>query len=156
MRKPSQAFASIFMLFIVTIRGTSMTPTYSDGDRLLVRSWRRGRAPRRGRVLVLDRSRPARAGARGPASGHRLLVKRLVAVPGDPVPGVVPAHAVGGLRTVPAGQVIVLGDAPDSMDSRHWGFLPLECVVGVSLLRLARATPVAAAHRSSPDSECAR
>ncbi|MEV4415375.1 S26 family signal peptidase [Catellatospora sp. NPDC049609] len=122
----------------VTVRGRSMQPTYADGHLLLVRRV----PPRRlaaGRVVVLERpdepdglgwSAPPCAG--GAVGGRSWLVKRLAAVPGDPVPpGVAGAGDVG---TVPAGRVVVLGDnAAASMDSREIGLVPVERVLGVAL-----------------------
>ncbi|MFE4974160.1 S26 family signal peptidase [Kitasatospora sp. NPDC056651] len=60
------------------------------------------------------------------------MVKRLAALPGDPVPPSVRAVLPGG--TVPGGHVVLLGDNPDfSTDSRVWGAVPARNVVGVVL-----------------------
>jgi len=62
--------------------------------------------------------------------------------PGDP-PSLVPAsgrdmlehHMANGEVIVPAGSLFVLGDnRDDSLDSRYWGFVPREDVVGRPLL----------------------
>jgi hypothetical protein len=69
-----------------------------------------------------------------PASGpSRLIIKRVAAGPGDPVP---PGVAVGaeppGAR-VPTGRYVLLGDNPaDSYDSRVFGYLPAEHIIGVA------------------------
>jgi signal peptidase I len=119
-------------LTIVTLTGTSMEPTYRPGDRLLVRRSRPRRLRRGDAVLVRD-PRPLsalRPGDPVPPPGG-LVVKRIVAVPGDAVPpGSVPA-AVRDTR-VPAGSYVVLGDNPAvSADSRVHGFVPADRVVGV-------------------------
>ncbi|WP_345664993.1 S26 family signal peptidase [Streptomyces venetus] len=103
---------------------------------------RRTRTVRRGQVVVLLRPRsPAiwREDQHSP-----LIVKRVVAVPGDPVPpGSVPPLKEGqgghGGR-VPPGRVVLLGDnAAASVDSRQLGFFPLGDVLGVVARPLRRA-----------------
>lgn len=142
---------------VVTVRGTSMAPSYRDGDRVLVHRTTR---LARGRVLVVEqppvRSRwpkrplPRRAGP-GEAGGRHWLIKRVAALPGDPVPEPL-------LRTstptrpgpVPEGHLVLLGDNPEhSVDSRHFGFYPSERVLGavVGPLRTpARRPPRRAAY----------
>jgi len=112
-------------LVVVTVEGPSMEPALRDGDRVLVR-----RVPlrkvRTGQVMVARRpSRPGLPGNAGP-----LLIKRVVAVGGDPVPAEVRA-AVGDDR-VPHGCLVVLGDnRARSADSRHWGYVTAEHLLGV-------------------------
>ncbi|MER7005611.1 hypothetical protein ABT297_21555 [Dactylosporangium sp. NPDC000555] len=88
------------------------------------------------------------------------LVKRIAALPGDPVPpSVLPA--VGGRPgdVVPPGKLVVIGDGIASADSRrpggharprHWGYATLDRVLGVMTLRAS-----AAAFGSSLPSSCA-
>jgi len=107
-------------LIVLEIGGSSMEPTFASGARLLAV---RGLGLRRGRVVVLahrDRERPPGSSA--------YLVKRVAAVPGDPVPPAV--RAVAGADVVPPGHCVVLGDNADSVDSRVWGFVPRTDVVG--------------------------
>jgi len=109
-------------LIIVEISGSSMEPTYPGGTRLLAV---RGSRAQRGQVVVLEHQ--------GPGSGHRppgasaYVVKRIAAVPGDPVPASV--RQVVRVDVVPAEQCVVLGDHPDSVDSRLWGFVARSDVV---------------------------
>lgn len=121
-------------LLVVTVRGTSMIPTHHHGDRLLVR---RTRTVRRGQVVVVLRPRsPAvwREDRRSP-----LIVKRVAAVPGEPLPrGTVPPCTESRDGRVPPGFVVLLGDnAAASVDSRQLGFFPCGDVVGV----VARSLP---------------
>ncbi|WP_433045864.1 S26 family signal peptidase [Dactylosporangium sp. CS-033363] len=117
-------------LLVVTVAGPSMEPTLPSGSRLLVLRTRRLRT---GRIVVLH-----------PVAGQRdlggdLIVKRVAALAGDPVPDSVLA-VVGGHAgdLVPAGRVVVIGDHPwASADSRHWGFAAVTDVVGVMAGRLA-------------------
>lgn len=132
-------------LVVVTVSGTSMTPAFRPGDRVLVlRRWRAGRL-RPGMVVVIEGRRDGAGWDRPPLSGRRVdgrlwAIKRVAAVPGDEVPDPVRA-AVGGRERVPPRSVVVLGDAPQSADSRQWGFCPVDRVLGV----VARRLPAAAA-----------
>ncbi|MGW5260837.1 S26 family signal peptidase [Microbispora sp. NPDC004025] len=66
------------------------------------------------------------------------IVKRVAAVPGDPVPDAVPRRA--GETLVPAGCLVLLGDNPDeSVDSRHFGYVPANSMVGKVIRPLSGA-----------------
>ncbi|GIJ49326.1 S26 family signal peptidase [Virgisporangium aliadipatigenens] len=122
----------------VDITGGSMRPTYDDGDRVLVR-----RVPprrlRTGDVVVLAEPSP-RKPEPGSGAGERWLIKRVAALPGDPVPRHVPALATAAGERVPTGSVVVLGDGgARSYDSKQLGYLPLESVLGVAVRTLTRA-----------------
>jgi len=111
---------------VVTVEGESMAPTYADGDRVLVR--RVGAdAVRAGQVVVVERPEV-----------RRCVIKRAVAVPGDPVPvDRVPLLGSGPERRVPEGMLVLLGDnAEDSYDSRRAGYFPAARLVGVVARRL--------------------
>jgi hypothetical protein len=57
------------------------------------------------------------------------VIKRLAALPGDPVPE--PIHAVAGsASTVPPGMLVVLADNPSAIDSRDWGFVRVDGLLG--------------------------
>ena len=115
------------LLLVVTVNGSSMEPALRPGSRVLV--VRGARWVHRGRVVVL---RPVASQRR---EQPYLLVKRVAAVPGEAVPTSV--RPVAGADQVPAGKLVVLGDAPaHSADSRHWGFAEVADVVGVMAVRL--------------------
>ncbi len=69
----------------------------------------------------------------------QLLLKRVVAVAGDRIPpdwAEPDVHGLGG-ELVPPGCAVVLGDnRPTSWDSRHYGFVPRERIVGVVVRHL--------------------
>jgi signal peptidase I len=123
---------------LVAVEGVSMTPTLRPGDRVLAR-----RTPpatiTTGDIVVATRpaghtwSGPLSAGLAPPPATQRWVIKRAVAVPGDPVPvAQVPALAGNGHRTVPHGMYVLLGDNPtDSYDSRIFGFVPASRILGV-------------------------
>jgi signal peptidase I len=105
---------------VVTVEGVSMRPTYSPGDRLLVRRGGLG-ALRRGQAVVVTAVGPVDVPA---------FVKRVAALPGDPVPAGIPVPD----RVVPPGRLLVVGDNPAaSHDSRAVGYFPASSVVGVVL-----------------------
>jgi signal peptidase I len=118
----------------VTITGTSMAPTFTGGERVLVERARVGRL-RRGDIVVVRCTPP---GVAGPVQGrpgryHLWLIKRVAAVAGDPVPADVAAAAgrPAGSR-IPDGRFVVLGDNADgSLDSRTCGLFDTDCLLGI-------------------------
>lgn len=114
-------------LLVVRIDGESMTPSYQSGDAVLIVRHRVGRAVRRGDV-VLCRLPAEFSGPGG------CLVKRVTAVEGDTIAGVPPGPARRDV--VPSGQVYVQGDSKHSYDSRAFGSIPLQCVLGRVVARL--------------------
>ncbi|BCL16547.1 S26 family signal peptidase [Micromonospora sagamiensis] len=129
---------------VVSVSGLSMTPTLRDGDLVLVRRVR-GRVPRRGQVVLVEEAGPCRPG--GPSDRPPLtwVVKRVVALPGEPAPTFLPSWASDPAGRVPAGHLVLLGDNPEvSRDSRHFGAVPVERVLGVAVRRLGGGRPVLA------------
>jgi signal peptidase I len=147
-------FASCLLLFFafsfLVVDGPSMRPSFRDGQMVMVdrlafgiRSpagyllrWSR---PRRGQLLVF----------RNPQDG-RLVFKRCI---GEAGAGLVPVSgglSVGGAvipldpsqafhfmdsGTVPPGCVFVSGDnPPESVDSRDYGCVPIEKIIGIVVL----------------------
>jgi signal peptidase I len=126
-------------LMVVTVVGDSMVPAYRPGDRLLVT--RRTVPVAAGDVVVFafahGHGAPAMFGGAGAHAGTGWVVKRVAAVPGEPVPDSVLA-AVGARagQRVPAERLVVLGDGVTSVDSREWGYLPAARLTGRVLRRL--------------------
>ncbi|HCT81604.1 MAG TPA: hypothetical protein DGG94_07370 [Micromonosporaceae bacterium] len=110
-----------------------MAPAFDDGDRVLVRRLHAS-GVHAGDVVVLRR--PWRGG--GQADSSALLIKRAVAIAGDPVPAQAHAALETGAVKVPAGAVVVLGDNPASEDSKQWGFVNMNALVGVVVGRRGR------------------
>ncbi|MGV9378107.1 S26 family signal peptidase [Nonomuraea sp. NPDC003707] len=125
---------------VVTVRGYSMRPSYLPGEKVLVRRTAAAKV-RRGQTVVFEA--PGRTGEGAVAEAAPppgsfvvdvgLLIKRAVATGGDrvdfPVPGAGPV--------VPEGHLAVRGDNVDeSFDSRDFGYVPPERVVGVVVRRL--------------------
>lgn len=130
---------------VIRVDGESMEPTYRHGDRVLVR---RGAAFRRDQVVVIERPAvPALAQTRRRLTrtgqvalpARHWLIKRVAAMPGDPVPFLGTSMESGpgdrppGRRDalVPDGRLVLLGDNSDhSVDSRHVGYFPTHLVLG--------------------------
>lgn len=105
---------------VITVEGRSMSPTFADGDRIVVRR-RTLTEVRRGDVVVLE----------PPSDGGRpgWNVKRVKALPGDHVPPGVAGCAPGD--RVPPGSLVVFGDNIDSADSRQRGLYRGDGLLGV-------------------------
>jgi len=123
-------------LVTITVRGTSMRPALEPGDRVLIRRTRRPAAARlrRGQIVVAVPGQPGRA------IDHRhplLIIKRVFAVPGDPVPRLaVPALEAAPEAYVPPGRLVLLGDNPAGTDSRQIGYFHADYLLGVVIRRL--------------------
>jgi signal peptidase I len=128
------------------VSSDSMKPTYSTGDEILVQKFgARARDPVRGDIVVVH----------SPVSGD-LVIKRVAALGGQtveiadgvlrvdgravPEPYIDRAEVVGtyfGPMKVPAGTVFLLGDQRfGSVDSRSFGPVPVESVVGRVVFRV--------------------
>lgn len=138
------AAAARAAVHIYSIPSRSMAPTLEPGDQIVVTRYFDS-APERGHVIVF----------RSPAGADELIVKRVIALPGDLVdsrlgrvriggrtlaePYVLRAAASGAIepQLVPAESYFVLGDnRDDSLDSRTWGVVPRTHVVGRARLVL--------------------
>jgi signal peptidase I len=129
---------------IYSIPSASMVPTLEVGDRIVVTRYV-GSDPERGHVIVFQ----------SPGDDRELLVKRVVGVPGDlidarlgrlrigehtfPEPYVLRQAATGAIESqiIPSNCYYVLGDNRDeSLDSRSWGVVPRDRIVGRARLVL--------------------
>jgi signal peptidase I len=121
-------------LLVASVTGRSMTPFLADGERVLVRrcpGWRVAA----GQVVVvaMPRHRRPAEGAGADRAAAATIVKRVAAVAGDPVPAGVGSSG----RLVPPGMLVVLGDnQAESADSRHFGLISDDRVVGIVVRRL--------------------
>lgn len=131
------------------VEGESMFPTFHDGDYLIVDQLSyRFEEPQRGDVVVF----------RYPDDPRVFYIKRIIGLPGETVsvergqvvvtdregsvtleePYVVAEDATYTLDvTLGSGQYFVMGDnRPKSSDSRVWGPLPKENIMGRAFIRL--------------------
>ncbi|MEV0619305.1 S26 family signal peptidase [Nonomuraea sp. NPDC050404] len=110
---------------VIRVRGDSMAPALHHGDRLLSRRTRLA-ALRNGQIAVVLNPRP---------TGSRFLVKRVAALPGDPVPDWARTAVADDL--VPAGRFVLIGDNTEvSFDSREHGFFNADDLQAVALRKL--------------------
>ena len=126
----------------VRVDGFSMLPTLHDGEFVLVNklAYHIG-SPTRGDIIVFQST----------TEKDLDLIKRVIGLPGDHIviennkvmvngqtlnePYIAAAPLYFGEWTVPVGDLFVLGDnRNDCSDSHVWGFLPIQNVVGKSLL----------------------
>ncbi len=126
----------------VRVDGFSMLPTLQDGEFVLVDriAYKLG-APERGDIIVFHY----------PLDPSQDLIKRVIGLPGDEIsvvngtvsvnhqvlqePYIAEAPYYSGNWVVPQGNLFVLGDnRNDSSDSHAWGMLPLDKIVGKSVL----------------------
>ena len=133
------AFGVRAALRLYVIPSSSMAPTLVPGDRIVVTPYRFGKKPGRGDVIVF----------RSPRGADELMIKRVIGTPGDlvetragrvivcghalPEPYVAAQATSGAIapQIIPAGSYFVLGDnRADSLDSRSWGVLPQDAVLG--------------------------
>jgi len=124
---------------LYVIPSSSMAPTLVPGDHIVVTPYLFEEKPQRGDVIVFRSVRTA----------DELLIKRVIGTPGDLVETragyvIVSGHAVPepyvaaqattgviAPQIIPADCYFVLGDnRTDSLDSRSWGVLPRERVMG--------------------------
>lgn len=114
---------------VVTVVGTSMTPTLRPGQRVVARRVRRNGFGA-GDIVVF---RPPESGRRFNQPEFR--VKRVAALEGDPIPSwMIGVRGTDGVNElVPHGHVVVSGDANDSEDSRQLGYI--DCSDIVALVR---------------------
>jgi signal peptidase I len=119
-----------------------MSPTFQDGERLLVRRYR-GAPIDTGDIVVF-----APPAGTDPRTGDpRWRIKRVAATAGEAVPAWLSAEP-GAAARVPAGHLVVVGDNATSQDSRHLGFIPVSSVVAVIRRRPSvGASPGASAAR---------
>lgn len=120
-------------LVVVTVKGESMVPTFRHGERVLVR--RAGiDAVRRGTIVVVAPGRPQRLSRDYPL----WMIKRVRAVPGDPVPREeVPILDREPDPHVPPARMVLLGDNPSGSDSRQLGYFYTANLLGVVVRRLS-------------------
>ncbi|HZN71738.1 MAG TPA: S26 family signal peptidase [Micromonosporaceae bacterium] len=133
---------------LINVVGMSMQPAYHHGDRILVRRTQCSHV-RRGQIVVFeylvdvpdctadDVTPPA--ASEGSVRDRSWLLKRAIAVPGDPVPrDRIASLQNGSDLVVPPEHLVVLGDNPvASMDSRNFGYVPARRVLGVVVRRMA-------------------
>ena len=126
-------------LRLYVIPSASMAPTLVPGDHIVVTPYRFSAKPSRGDIIVFRSTR----------ANDELMIKRVIGTPGDlvetragrvivsghalPEPYVASQATTGVIspQIIPADSYFVLGDnRTDSLDSRSWGVLPRDLVVG--------------------------
>jgi type IV secretory pathway protease TraF len=123
-----------------------MSPALAPGDNLLVRRCS-CREVSRGDIVVIAlpnavlQEQASGLALTAPEAAKPLMIKRVVALPGDRVPSIA-RRATWPDLVVPNGNLVALGDHTLSLDSRQLGFIPEEAIVGVVRRPLRLTTPV--------------
>lgn len=133
-------------LVIVTVRNRSMIPTLQDGDSVLViRHWPRALI-RRGMIVVVWPWISRGGGI--DIFTNRAFIKRVIYTARDhatlyfdddsPIEIFQGTSRAGYARgRIPPNHVFVMGDnRAESHDSRVWGPLPIECILGIVACKL--------------------
>ncbi|MFJ8532735.1 S26 family signal peptidase [Streptomyces sp. NPDC093591] len=123
---------------VITVKGVSMRPTLYGGDVLIGRRVP-ARRLRAGQIVVVEKPDPGAdwQSWSWPERSRHLMIKRLAALPGQPVPAAARERLGAGI--VPPGVAVVLGDnLAESVDSREIGYFPLDRVVAVALRTVRR------------------
>lgn len=104
------------------VNGASMQPTFENGDYLIVDELTyRLREPKKGEVVVF----------RFPLEPSKFFIKRIIGIPGEKV------DINGKEVTLNNDEYFVMGDnRAKSFDSRRWGALKKDLLVGRAFLRL--------------------
>jgi signal peptidase I len=154
-------------LLITTVNGQSMSPTLRHGDRVLVvRRWMVGR-PRKGQIVVITFASRSETRSHSLSSSEELYIKRVVACAGESFSATLFANALPAMHPVsntsdpspsqvkswqiPRNHIFVCGDnGEESIDSRSWGPLALDRVLGT----VARKLSGAPAHEVKMSAEC--
>jgi len=134
----------VFLFQPFFIPSGSMEPTLIEGDRIIVSKihYRLGN-PKRGEIIVF----------KYPVDPKKDFIKRVIGLPGETLeirdsklyingefveqPFLPPGLSYGsyGPVTIPEGQYFMMGDnRNNSEDSRFWGMLPQENIIGKTLL----------------------
>ncbi len=139
----------IFIVQPFIVSGQSMYPNFHNGDYLIVNEiGYRFRDPKRGEIVVF----------RLPTNHRRFLIKRVIGLPGEKIelregkvyitkrdgtkvkleePYIKEHFSTSGTWELKEGEYFVMGDnRNNSSDSRAWGVLKRDLIVGTPLLRL--------------------
>lgn len=156
----------LFVAQPFVVNGASMQPTFENGDYLIINEISYHVAdPRRGDVVVF----------RYPRDPNKFFIKRVIGLPGETIAirsgkvfiesggeafelqesYVTNAGNGGNLtRELGSAEYFVMGDnRPASSDSRTWGVLPRENVVGTPLIRLFPLSDLTLLPGSAEESE---
>lgn len=137
-------------LVVVTIEHMSMSPVLEHGDRVLVfRHWP-AKWPRKGHIVLVYPSPSSSRTPRLPSKTDLTpVIKRVVGLPGETLTQYFVSRRKDSTKPaladvyppwhVPPEHVFVCGDNfTNSVDSRVWGPLPIQNLLGLVVMKLTR------------------
>lgn len=135
------------LLCVVTVEGASMSPTLDSDDQVLILKNFPISFLKKEQIAVLDLSQADSI----PAPKPTVVIKRLIGLSGDVV-RIHNSHVEEGVpfidmailnpdgyyeMEIPPGHCFVRADGTGS-DSRHWGSIPLNALVGVVIKKMSK------------------
>jgi type IV secretory pathway protease TraF len=107
-----------------------MEPTFLSGDKILILNCKKNFLLKRGQIVIL--CLPNNLYKQSDLDTQEIIfVKRIAGIAGDKeVPNLILDKPISN------GEFFVLGDNPDSRDSRHWGTLPQTSILGIVVKNL--------------------
>ncbi len=142
-------FCKLFIIDIVRIQGTSMEPTFKTGDLAIVSKISYGIVKPFGDALICNWSTPKRGDIVIYLYKNNMVIKRCAAIPKDKLDysfnlgynlyikdkeyplSEEQYHKMKDIYIVPDDVILTIGDnAPNSIDSRNYGFVPTKNIIG--------------------------
>ncbi len=141
-----------YFLEVRLVKSDSMFPALKSGDRVLILHHLHKYFLSKGKIVLISFEEPQKNGF----SERTLYIKRIVGMPGEQIeiatanykyianddilPQAIPSiqnQNGKDIWHVPEGHVFVMGDYSGSLDSRYWGPVPVDIILGVMIAKIS-------------------